>query len=67
MGREESKMKWISVEDYLPDFMRVLILIEMSNIKVIDIGYYDNVNGWMCKGEKVPVTYWMPLLKPPKD
>jgi len=58
-------IRWVAVEDKLPPQKRVLIYMVFNHHKTIGIGGYDEDNGWMSRGEKVPVTHWAELPPPP--
>ena len=62
-------MKWISVEDKLPDecFTDVLVYDEIENAQFI--AFITNYNKWLVpkyEGCQFRITHWMPLPESPE-
>lgn len=73
-------MKWIKVEDSLPDDgVDVLVLIQgifssnplcsKNSVRVFQ-GYFNRRHGWSIPyspDDRYPIIAWMPLPEPPKQ
>ncbi len=73
-------MEWISVEDKLPEIDEHVLISNGNyvNFGWIDSNYYNYETdelqecwvganlGWDGDSDKVEVTHWMPIPKPPK-
>ena len=75
---QRNEMRWVSVEDKLPESSShdVLAIVsgKVNNITLIDaieIGGFDMDEGWILEmwpdWENPTVTHWMPLPTPPKE
>ncbi len=67
-------MKWISVDDKLPDddknyYESVLVYCAYGACKEFDDAYLTDNKTWLDEkyNAQIPVTHWMPLPEPPKD
>ena len=67
-----SKPRWISVKDRLPDFEGSLLCMRKvaPDLSFQEVLYFEDgeftYNG-VDQLEEGTVTYWMPLIEPPKD
>jgi Protein of unknown function (DUF551) len=61
-------MKWISVEDRLPEHGDEVIATNGELVKSSYFHMWDNGPSWSMCGHNLkqsPVKYWMPMPKPP--
>ena len=57
-------MKWVRVDDRLPDIDGYVLCNYKGNLSFVGILIEDE---FMCNGEFTPATHWMPLPNPPEE
>ena len=61
--------EWISVKCKTVTFDTCLVYVEYKACKEFDVGYMNDDGEWLSEDTHhiIPVTYWQPLPKPPKQ
>lgn len=65
MEATEGQQHWISVKDRMPEENTAVIACDNNGIVFQCLYAYDGWDLW--EGNKVTITHWMPLPKPPKE